>query len=84
LALTFVVYPAIEVGEPGANQERFLDNVRVDGPIASLLEPAMGVLRRNMKQRSIVRGLYREDVDEYPATAVREALINAIALRTEI
>jgi ATP-dependent DNA helicase RecG len=81
LALTFVVYPATEVGEPGANQERFLDNVRIEGPIASMLEPAMGVLRRNMKQRSIVRGLYREDVDEYPATAVREGLINAVAHR---
>jgi ATP-dependent DNA helicase RecG len=81
LSLTFVVYPGVEVGEPGASQERFLDNVRIEGPIPAMLEPIMAVLRRNMKQRSIVRGLYREDVDEYPATAVREALINALAHR---
>lgn len=81
LALTFVVYPAIEVGEPGVNQERFLDNARIEGPIPSMLDPTMTILRRNMKQRSIVRGLYREDIDEYPLTAVREALINAVAHR---
>lgn len=81
LALNFVVYPGSEVGEPGSNQERFLDNVRVDGPIPAMLEPAMAVLRRNRKQRSIVRGLYREDIDEYPSTAFREALINALAHR---
>ncbi len=81
LSLTFVVYPGAEVGEPGASQERFLDNVRVEGPIPAMLEPTMAVLRRNMKQRSIVRGLYREDVEEYPATAIREALINALAHR---
>ncbi|MBV9760876.1 MAG: putative DNA binding domain-containing protein [Acidobacteriaceae bacterium] len=81
LGLTSVVYPAVEVGEPGLNQERFLDNARIEGPIPLMLEPAMRVLRRNMKQRSIVRGLYREDVDEYPLTAIREALINAVAHR---
>src|SRR2546430_8447138 len=38
-------------------------------------------LQRNTKRKSIVRGLYREDVDEYPVTAVREAIINALAHR---
>lgn len=39
LSLTFVVYPATEVGEPGANQERFLDNVRVEGRSHRCLNP---------------------------------------------
>lgn len=81
LGLTFVVYPGATIGEPGANQERFLDNSRIDGAIPDILGPMMSVLRRNMKQRSVVKGLYREDVDEYPATAVRECVINSLVHR---
>jgi ATP-dependent DNA helicase RecG len=81
LGLTFVVYPGTNVGEPGSNEERFLDNVRVEGAIPDMLDPTLGVLRRNMRRRSIVRGLYREDVEEYPTTAVRECIINALAHR---
>jgi ATP-dependent DNA helicase RecG len=81
LGLTFVVYPATEVGEPGQNQERFLDNQRIEGTIPDMLRPTLDILRRNMKHRSIVKGLYREDAEEYPATAVREAIINALAHR---
>ena len=81
LGLTFVVYPTSEVGEPGPSQERFLDNVRIEGTIPEMLRPTLDVLRRNMKNRSVVKGLYREDAEEYPATAVREAIINALAHR---
>src|SRR5579884_1114020 len=81
LGITFVVYPGEDVGEPGANQERFLDNHRIEGPIPEMLGPALAVLERNMKRRSVVRGLYREDVAEYPITAVREALVNALVHR---
>lgn len=81
LGLTFVVYPTSEVGEPGPGQERFLDNVRIEGAIPDMLRPTLDVLRRNMKRRSVVQGLYREDVEEYPVTAVREAIINALAHR---
>src|ERR1035441_6840995 len=81
LGLTFVVYPTTEVGEPGPSQERFLDNVRIEGTIPDMLRPTLDVLRRNMKRRSVVKGLYREDAEEYPDTAVREAVINALAHR---
>jgi ATP-dependent DNA helicase RecG len=81
LGITFVVYPGMKVGEPGGGNERFLDNERIDGPIPSMLGPTLRVLRRNMKTRSVVRGLYRADTDEYPLTALREAIVNALAHR---
>jgi ATP-dependent DNA helicase RecG len=59
LGLTFVVYPTSEVGEPGPSRERFLDNVRIEGTIPDMLRPTLDVLRRNMKRRSVVNGLYR-------------------------
>lgn len=43
LSLTFVVYPGEGVGEPGANQERFLDNVRIEGAIPDSLRQFVSV-----------------------------------------
>jgi ATP-dependent DNA helicase RecG len=81
LSLTFVVYPGNDVGEPGPGQVRFLDNARIEGAIPSMLQPTLAVLQRNAKQASAVRGIYREDLEEYPATALREAIVNALAHR---
>ncbi|MHB8397918.1 MAG: ATP-binding protein [Candidatus Limnocylindrales bacterium] len=81
LSLTFVVYPETEVGAPGPGGERFLDNRRIDGPIPRVIQPVLEALQRNMKRRSRVRGLFREDLWEYPETAIREAVVNALGHR---
>lgn len=81
LGVTFVVYPTANLGEPGPRGERFLDQGRFDGPIPRLMEPVLKALQRNMKRRAIVRGLFREDLWEYPETALREALVNAVVHR---
>lgn len=81
LCATLVVYPAEKVGEPGPNGERFLDNVRLDGPLPLMARAALLALQRNMKRRAIVRGLFREDTWEYPVTALREAVVNALVHR---
>lgn len=81
LGVTFVVYPTPNLGEPGPRGERFLDQGRFDGPIPQILEPVLQALQRNMKRRAVVRGLFREDLWEYPETALREALVNAVVHR---
>ncbi len=81
LSLTFIAYPQTEVGQPGPNRQRFLDNERVEGAIPDILPPAIDFLRRNMRRRSVVNGLYRTEVDEYPSEAVREAIINSLVHR---
>lgn len=79
--LTFVVYPNIERGEPGPNGARFLDNIPFDGPISAITDDAIARLRMRMARRSIISGVARRDVYEYPEEAVREALVNALAHR---
>jgi ATP-dependent DNA helicase RecG len=81
LGVTFVVYPTPRVGDSGPHGERLLDNRRFDGPIPRILRPVLDALQRNMKRRAVVRGLFREDLWEYPETAIREALVNALAHR---
>ena len=60
LDVTFVAYPTI-TGEPLADGTRFLDNQSMDGPIPTMVDDTLAAVRRNMKRRSIVVGLGRED-----------------------
>ena len=81
LSATLVVYPTPVVGEPGPNGERFLDNVRLEGPIPLMMKTALVALQRNMKRRAVIRGVFREDVWEYPVAALREAIVNGLVHR---
>jgi ATP-dependent DNA helicase RecG len=81
LGVTFVAYPTPVLGEPGPRGERFLDNRRFDGPIPRVVRPVLDALERHMARMAVVRGAFREDEWEYPETAVREALVNALAHR---
>lgn len=75
LCVAFVRYPTPTAGE------RFLDNVRLDGPLPLLVVETLRTLKRNMQRRGIVQGLFREDLWEYPETVLREALVNALGHR---
>ncbi|SPT60555.1 ATP-binding protein [Actinomadura madurae] len=78
LMVTFVHYPT----EGGAGSgDRFLDNVTLEGPIPVMVRDTLAVIRRNMSRRAIITGAGRQDVWEYPETALREAVVNALAHR---
>jgi ATP-dependent DNA helicase RecG len=81
LGLTFVAYPTPRVGEAGLRGERFIDEARIDGPIPLMIDPAFRVLQRNMKRRAVIHGIGRGTEWEYPITALREALVNALVHR---
>ncbi len=53
----------------------------IQGPLARIIERAWQVIWEEMDKRAVVRGLSREEQTEYPATSVREALVNAVAHR---
>jgi ATP-dependent DNA helicase RecG len=81
LTITFVHYAGTKADEPGPRGERFLDNRRFDGPLTIALDDALQTLVGAMKKRSLIQGLIREEIPEYPPEAVREALVNAVAHR---
>ena len=80
LVLTFVHYPTVR-GADLDTGERFLDNVLVEGPIPIMVRDALAAIRRNMRRRSIVVGVGRTDMWEYPEPALREAVVNALVHR---
>jgi ATP-dependent DNA helicase RecG len=51
------------------------------GPVTSVLDDAVKFVQRNTRHPMRVVGLRRVRVDEFPETALREALVNAIAHR---
>lgn len=83
LCITAVVVPGTEIGQNGELGERFSDNMRVEGNIPQMLESALQFVRKNMRNKTIINPLNgkREDRTDYPMTAVREAVINALVHR---
>lgn len=82
LRITAVVVPGTEVGELGTDGERFIDNKRITGSIPDMLDEAMEFIRKNGRTKTIIgNGGRRHDRTEYPMTAVREAVLNALVHR---
>ncbi|MBE9507119.1 MAG: putative DNA binding domain-containing protein [Chloroflexi bacterium] len=78
--LTFVKFvgtlPRGEAGQPGYSRRE-----EIGGPLARIIQRTWEVLGEEMRIGAVVTGLEREEHTEYPVTAVREALVNAIAHR---
>ena len=83
LCITAIVVPGKEMGEIGNQGERFLDNQRIEGTISEMLESAIQFVNRNMRTKTIMNPQTgkREDRTDYPITAIREAILNALVHR---
>ena len=82
LCITAVVVPGKEIGDVGEENDRFLDNKKIEGTIPQMIDAAMNFVKRNMKSKTIIDDEgKRADKSEYPLKAVREIIINAIVHR---
>ena len=83
LCITAIAVPGTEIGNLGDSGERFLDNQRIEGSIPEMLEESIRFVKKNMKNKTIINPETgaREDRTDYPITAVREAIINALVHR---
>ena len=78
-----MLFPGFEVAELGEDGQRFNDNKRIDGNIPEMYNEAINFLERNMKVKMKLNkktGL-REDIQEYPLDALREAISNMLTHR---
>lgn len=80
LCVTAVAVAGTDLGT-GADGERFLDNKRFEGTVEQMVEGAMGFVARNSRTTTVIRDGRRTDVPQYPETAVREILVNALMHR---
>ncbi len=81
LMLAVVQFFGIDEDEPAPDGARFVDNRQFEGPLPEALDAAIQRVLTNMRTSSLIRGILREDIPEYPAVAVREAIVNAVVHR---
>ena len=67
--------------EQDADNPRFLDSKRFEGPIDQMIEGARGFVLRNTRMKVSIENGSRRDTPEYPAAAVREIIINSLMHR---
>ncbi|MDE6030013.1 MAG: putative DNA binding domain-containing protein, partial [Oscillospiraceae bacterium] len=80
-----IIATAIQGTELGASAEdgsRFTDNKRIEGTIPEMLEGAMSFVRANTRVRTVIgKDGRRIDIPDYPMSAVREVILNALVHR---
>jgi ATP-dependent DNA helicase RecG len=81
LVITFLQYYGTTDMEKTPRGERFLDNRKFEGTIPEMVENAVNYVMAGIRKSSLIEGLWRRDIPEYPEEALREAVVNAIAHR---
>lgn len=83
LCIVAVVVPGYEIGDIGSDNERFMDNKRIEGTIPEMLDDAVSFVNRHMAVKTIIDAQTgkRRDKSEYPIEAVREVILNALVHR---
>ncbi len=81
LNVTFTSFPGTTKAERVDERRRFLDSQTIIGPIPMMVDDVLAAVTRNMRTGAVIRGTFRQDVPDYPRTAVREAVANALMHR---
>ena len=81
LVITFLQYYGTTETEKTPRGERFLDNKKFEGTIPEIIENAVNYIMTSIRKSSLIDGLFRRDIPEYPIEAIREAVVNAVAHR---
>jgi ATP-dependent DNA helicase RecG len=81
LVITYLQYYGTTETEKTPRGERFLDNRKFEGTIPEMAESAANYVMASVRKSSLIEGLWRRDIPEYPEEAVREAVVNAVAHR---
>lgn len=81
LCITAVLVPGFTIGDTNSDEERFIANKKIEGTIPQMVEAAVSFVAVNMRESISVIDGKRIDKPEYPLTAVREAVLNALVHR---
>ncbi|MBQ9115282.1 MAG: putative DNA binding domain-containing protein [Clostridia bacterium] len=82
LCITAVVVPGKTMGETTKEGQRFIDNKKIEGTIPQMVDSAVAFVAKNMKNGVVFdKQGKRTENPEYPLTAVREAVLNALVHR---
>lgn len=81
LNVTFTAFAGITKTERVDDERRFLDAQSIIGSIPVMIVDTLAAVRKNTRTGAVIEGAFRRDVPDYPPTAVREAVANALMHR---
>ena len=81
LMITFMQYFGTTEDEKTPQGARFVDNRRFEGPITEMVDEAETYIMSAMRKSSLIDGMFRRDITEYPREPLRESIANAVAHR---
>jgi len=81
LMITFVQYFGTTEDEKTPQGARFVDNRRFEGPITEMVDETETYIMSAMRKSSLIDGIFRRDITEYPRESLRESIANAVAHR---
>jgi predicted HTH transcriptional regulator len=67
----------IDIGIRAPQGARFVDNRRFEGPITEMVDEAETYIMSAMRKSSLIDGMFRRDITEYPRESLRESITNA-------
>lgn len=62
----------------GTNRETLVDHAEINDFPLLAIERIISFIKRNIRQSAAIKEIYRHDIWEYPISALREAVINAL------
>lgn len=62
----------------GRDKTEFIDRLDIAGTVLDAIDEVPRFIRRNTRMAARINGMRRQDVPEYPETAIREVLVNAV------
>jgi ATP-dependent DNA helicase RecG len=78
--ITFVRFEGTQVRKVNGDRS-YGRRVETNGSLADVIKRTWDIIQEEMRSGAVVRGLKREEQWVYPPTAIREALVNAVAHR---
>ena len=81
MVVVFLQFYGTTTTEEAPSGERFLDNRKFEGTVKEIIDNATDYVMASMRKGSLIRGVTRQDIPEYPEVALREAIVNAVAHR---
>jgi len=81
LFIAYLQFFGTTTTEEAPSGERFLDNRKFEGTLDEMVDNAVSYVMANTRKGSLIRGVTRQDIPEYPEVALREAIVNALAHR---
>ena len=81
-SITAVRISGNQITDLGLDNERFIANERITGPIDDMVSSLLDFVKKNMSYKTIIDEAGRRvDKPEYPLLAIREAVLNALIHR---